>query len=1481
MGCKMISNYKKRRVAVVLFAALISTQLFIPVTYSVDASEIARDTAIPDRHSVSPNPEVYPEFYNQGNGSGQTDNKMMTAQESSFAGEKKSSASKENIPSAGEVERVLVIPVQFTDVQFGQNHNKAYFESIMNQMKDYYEKNSGYIPSSKGITINYTVAPIVTSSKTMAYFGGDKTGLGSDDANVQIYELAREAVKLADPAIDFSQFDTDSNHIVDHLFITHAGNGQENSGSTNDIWSHQWGIHNGEAMDGVTAYNYICVPETGTLGVFAHEFGHDLGLPDLYDTDDTQNGYTNGVGAWDIMGTGSWNKLPGGEPGTCPANLSAWSREFLGWSTVTDITSDGTYTLTNTDGNNSAYRFWTNGTTNGDEYYLSEYRRKNGYDAALPGEGLLIWHVDRKWINTVLTGDTTVFDANKVNSYKERLGVELEQADGQWDIYSCRNQGDGGDPFPGTSQYAAFTSIPYGMNYYNYDKTRFDYIDVNHFQISGSTATASYSISEGPPAQAPTLYAPADGSMIGTQPEFLWDYVPEATSYRVQVAADSGFANILKDISMTRFTPLLVYENGRYSYTLPDDQKLVYPKTYYWRVSALNESSNAANTQWSEIRCFRARNNWEQKADMPTARANLAAVEYGGKIYAFGGYVAGLVSTTGAAEVYDPLNNSWTPKKSMPVPRQIQNAVALDNKIYLAGGHTSTISYNTLLEAYDPLLDAWSTLKPLPDLGGKISLCTANGKMYLISIKGTDGNDCIREYNPVNDSWNVLTSRISDSIGITLAASINGLIYTINGDGKISVFDPVTKIWQYSGYGFSIPGTDGYKAVGLDNELYVLYSGNDIYSRLSYKYNPVDHSILAVAAVPEIMNDPGAASANGNIYLLGGSSSDGSVGSMVKKYTVEPPPGLPDPAVLFSFDGQNAGKLINITRGMEYSLNGGTSYIAANSTNQTLTAAEIKSITTENDIRIRFTGVPDTSTEAIQIIDILANNSVTGAVGDDSANTVTGMLNTMEYSTDGVSWIRYNGILSVDLTGNTTLKVRYAAAGTTMAGVITAISFTASASPPPSPPPTGGGGLSSVTPPPPVVTPPVVPVATTSSAIATSSAINVITFGDKELGRQINDPNSHNVIASITSSAIQDIMLDTAAFKEIIQKGKSFTADSPKVDITFPAGAFSLSMFTSAGANSKLDIGIGQVEPGSAARKLGDTVQNDGKGLFAVAGCLYEFSAQIVSGNKTQTLAGFNAPVSVTISLKDIASQITDLDKLGVYYYNETSDAWEYMGGIYNAAAQSITFTTAHFSLYSVMINDVTFSDIKTHWAKADIEKLAARNITKGIGNGKFNPEGTVTRAEFVSWLVRALDIDKTEGQSTNMKSSDAKMPFKDVQSNKWYSTEIALAYRCGITGENVSFRPDAGITREEMAYMVAAALKYKGRNAGLDKKQADQQLKAFKDNGRIQAGMRQPVAEAVKLGIITGRPGQLFAPGANATRAEGITMICRLLAKL
>ena len=506
--------------------------------------------------------------------------------------------------TAGGTEKVIVIPIQFLDKTFDSGHTWTYFANMMDEMKDYYEKNSRYEEDLRGITVECTVAPIVTSSYNMSHYGRDtNTAAGQiDDYYDDIYELAREAVqKLELSGFDFGPYDTDKDGVVDHLFIVHAGDGQEGTGISTDIWSHQWAINGdnpGQLVDGVYADNYSCVPETGELGVFAHEFGHDLGLPDLYDTIELESGddgFSVGVGDWDIMGHGSWNGQPAG---SCPANLSAWSRVFLGWDTPQNIASNGTYDFTNQTGISNIYRVWTNGNTLANEYYLVEYRRQLGYDAALPGEGILVWHIDQEVINDL-------YQNNAINYYKYRLGVELEQADGDWDLWMPYNYGDDTDPFSDASGgNPHFTYMPYGLfNISNID-SHFSYVDMLNVDLSGSTARADFYITTSYPREQATLIGPADGAKTGLLPTFSWGPVAQAQSFVLQIADDAGFTTNLKSITITDENEVLSYSNGVYSYTWSGSPALSYNKTYYWRVVGINDSSTEGNREYSDTRTF-------------------------------------------------------------------------------------------------------------------------------------------------------------------------------------------------------------------------------------------------------------------------------------------------------------------------------------------------------------------------------------------------------------------------------------------------------------------------------------------------------------------------------------------------------------------------------------------------------------------------------------------------------------------------------------------------------------------------------------------------------------------------------------------------------------------------------------------------------------------------------------------------------------
>jgi len=295
---------------------------------------------------------------------------------------------------AGPVERVIVILIEFTDV--GNSNSVGHFDSLIfgsgtSTMYSYYREASYGQTSIVG-----DVAPTwYQSSHSMGEYGADSTG-GVDDLNGPIYRLVTEAVRLADGDVDFSDYDEDGDGVVDHVIVVHAGSGQETLPTQNSIWSHHWAVVDADTSapgtqdlitnDGVQVYGYIMLSENSPLGVFAHEFGHDLGLPDLYDVDDS----SDGVGDWDVMAGGSWLGIPQGDQPSLP---SAFSKAELGWvqPIVVDIPMID-QEITSVWNSPEVYKLPI-GNSDG-EYFLVENRQRHGFDSVLPGSGLLIWHVD-------------------------------------------------------------------------------------------------------------------------------------------------------------------------------------------------------------------------------------------------------------------------------------------------------------------------------------------------------------------------------------------------------------------------------------------------------------------------------------------------------------------------------------------------------------------------------------------------------------------------------------------------------------------------------------------------------------------------------------------------------------------------------------------------------------------------------------------------------------------------------------------------------------------------------------------------------------------------------------------------------------------------------------------------------------------------------------------------------------------------------
>lgn len=289
--------------------------------------------------------------------------------------------------------------------------------------------------------------------QSLAYYAGTEYGRGTYPNNSQ--KMVEDAVALVNSRVDFSQYDNDGDGYVDNVMVIHAGEGAEYNGPiANHIWSHAWATRSPILCDGVYVWQYSTEPEywatPGDMrpGVYAHELGHTLGLPDLYDRDGT----SSGIGEWSVMASGSWNGIQA--YGDSPARMDAWSSARLGWlqpQTVTGAMASRTLPVVGSSRAASAWKMYPNGATSGSEYWLFENRQKTGTDSDIPGSGILVWHIDE-----------AMAGYNDQNDNETHKLVDLEEAAGTQSMDSKTDRGTAADPYPGTANNRTFgaSSVP-------------------------------------------------------------------------------------------------------------------------------------------------------------------------------------------------------------------------------------------------------------------------------------------------------------------------------------------------------------------------------------------------------------------------------------------------------------------------------------------------------------------------------------------------------------------------------------------------------------------------------------------------------------------------------------------------------------------------------------------------------------------------------------------------------------------------------------------------------------------------------------------------------------------------------------------------------------------------------------------------------------------------------------------------------------
>lgn len=361
---------------------------------------------------------------------------------------------KATFPTVGAV-KGLIILAQFKDNRFSKQGSREEFSNMMNQIgyrdndatgsaNDYFlaQSNNKFQPV-------FDVVGPVTLPENMEYYGGNKNN--GDDQNPK--QMIIDACKAADKIdVDFTQYDQNSDGIVDLIYVIYAGYAEAQGGGSETIWPHAWTVDKKIILDGKRLNSYACSSElmggSGTrldgIGTFCHEYSHCLGLPDLYATNNNGN---FGMGEWDVMDGGSYNNNS-----KTPAGYSAFERYSVGWLDYEELTASSSIRLERLSTSNKAYVIKS--PTNQNEYFVFENRQLSEWDAKLPSNGLLITHIDYL---------QSVWDLNEVNDTKGKQRVTLVPGDNELLVFDENNGSKYmksllGDPYPGLSKNTSFSN---------------------------------------------------------------------------------------------------------------------------------------------------------------------------------------------------------------------------------------------------------------------------------------------------------------------------------------------------------------------------------------------------------------------------------------------------------------------------------------------------------------------------------------------------------------------------------------------------------------------------------------------------------------------------------------------------------------------------------------------------------------------------------------------------------------------------------------------------------------------------------------------------------------------------------------------------------------------------------------------------------------------------------------------------------------
>lgn len=548
----------------------------------------------------------------------------------------------------------------------------------------------------------------------------------------------------------------------------------------------------GYAMVGEKAANGSIIGQ----GLVAHEIGHGIGLPDLYDTRPNEYGFGDGVGEWCLMAGGDWLGNPAG---TKPAHFSAWAKIDRGWLTPNTIwASDSSNAqFPKIESLPVVFRMNPYNQPNSKQYFLIENRQQTSFDAALPGTGLLIYHIDDSVIRLYRASNRVNNRVGYTND--QHYGVDVECQDG----YPCGsfldhldvggngdnwNRGDTGDPWVSLPDFNA-NSTPNSNFYYGVQS----YVAIENISQSANVMTADLLYWLPHDVGALTILSPTgevkkDSTITPSAIVKNFGSSIESPKFYLKIGTYiDSFSPTLnpKQIDTISFRPWLASETG--TFTVKCTSALA---------GDMKESNDLATTSVTVTKTPGA--GWSKKHDISN-QASGKSVKGGGGITGLEGKGNALYLILGNNTrdflKYDITGNSWSKACTIPAGpnnKKVKKGAYIvddENYVYILKGGGTQEFYK-----YDPASNSWNALNE-PGFtkgikGGFASYVNYNGN-YIYAGSGA-GNNEWKKFNLVNGNWESATPASlpveKTKIGSGLAYDGIKRIYFLAAGGKQNYF---------------------------------------------------------------------------------------------------------------------------------------------------------------------------------------------------------------------------------------------------------------------------------------------------------------------------------------------------------------------------------------------------------------------------------------------------------------------------------------------------------------------------------------------------------------------------------------------------------------------------------------------------------------------------------------------------------------------